>query len=54
MVSGVPANNRAKPVAHCGDGIMHAPGELDIHFDAALASDSAWLGADVGRYFAFV
>jgi len=23
-------------------------------FDAALASSSAWLGADVGRYFTFV
>jgi len=28
----MPTNNRAEPLAHFGDGIMHAPPELDIHF----------------------
>src|SRR5882724_1902925 len=32
IVAGMPTNNRAKPLAHFGDGIMHAPPELDLHF----------------------
>src|SRR5256886_6137240 len=32
IVAGMPTNNRAEPLAHFGDGIMHAPPELDIHF----------------------
>src|SRR4029077_14670064 len=32
VVAGMPTNTRAKPLAHFGDGIMHAPPKLDIHF----------------------
>ena len=28
----MPSNQRAEPLAHFGDGIMHAPPELDLHF----------------------